>query len=546
MPGEKGQQILHLPNNGVCSYTVIKLLDTRHVCRLVLALGLFALGTRGITDPDFWWHLRNGQLIVQTHSVVRTDPYSFSKFGHGWINHEWLSDVLIFTVYRFGGFSGLILTFAAIIAGTFLLVYYRCPGRPDLAALVTVWGAETSILSWGVRPQMFTLLLAAIFLLILDRADQNPAVLWWTVPLTVLWVNLHAGYALGISLLLLSLVGDVIEANFASPASLRSSASRRTLMLVIAACLAVVPVNPNGFRLYSYPIETLRSKAMQTYISEWFSPDFHAARYLLFLSMILVTLVLLPIMSRRPRTREVVLLSATLLEALRSVRHIPVFVLIAVPILCSLTQGCGIIRLSGQRKKNLTSARAGFNAFVLIALAVFTFVRVSQVTGEQAQLEAQHFPAGVVQFIRNAHPPEPILNHYNWGGYFIWKLYPNYRVFIDGRADLYGDSFMQDLAATFYLRDDWQKALKTWGIRTIVLPSDTPLVAALELEPGWIRLYADSQAVVLTCDPANCGSRLNPTLCPTKRDQPRAKYCTSKMRSWVMMSKAPRRDYGRS
>ena len=480
----------------------------------MLALGLFVLGTRGITDPDFWWHLRNGQLIVQTHSVVRTDPYSFTKFGHRWINHEWLSDVLIFTVYRFGGFSGLILTFAAITSAIFLLVYYRCPGRPDLAALVTVWGAETSILSWGVRPQMFTLLLAAIFLLILERSDQNPAVLWWTVPLTVLWVNLHAGYALGISLLVLSLAGDVIEANFASRASLRSSASRRPLMLVIAACLAVVPVNPNGFQLYAYPIETLRSKAMQKYISEWFSPDFHAARYLLFLSMILVTLVLLPIGSQRPRTREVVLLSATLLEALRSVRHIPVFVLIAVPILCGLTEGCGVIRLSGQRRANLAPAGAVFKAFILIALALFTLVRVRQVTREQAQLEAQHFPAGVVRFIRTAHPPEPILNHYNWGGYFIWKLYPNYRVFIDGRADLYGDSFMQDLAATFYLTDDWQKTLKTWEIRTIVLPSDTPLVAGMELEPGWTRVYADSQAVVLTCDQANAGKSLKANALP--------------------------------
>jgi hypothetical protein len=487
---------------------VIKLLDTSRVCVLVVVLGLLVLGSRGITDPDFWWHLRNGQLIVQTHSLVRTDPYSFTRFGDRWINHEWLSDVLIFTIYRFSGFTGLIFTFAAIITATFLLVYCRCPGRPYLAALITVWGAETSILSWGVRPQMFTLLLAAIFLLILDRSDRKPAVLWWTVPLTVVWVNLHAGYALGISLLLLALVGDVIEADFASQASPRSSAGRGILMLVIAACLAVVPFNPNGFRLYSYPIETLRSRAMQAYISEWFSPDFHAAKYLLFLAMVLATLVLLLITTRRPRIREMVLLCATLLEALRSVRHIPVFVVIAVPILCGLAEGslesCGIIHFFEQRKKHVTSAGAVFNAMILIAFAVFTFARVRQVTLEQPQVEAQHFPAGAVQFIRAARPPEPILNHYNWGGYFIWKLYPDYRVFIDGRADVYGDSFMRDFGASYYLTDDWRNALKTWQIRTIVLPPDTPLVSAMKLEPGWVRLYADSQAVVLACVQDKC------------------------------------------
>ena len=497
--------------NRVSSYRVIKLLDTRRVCLLVLTLGLFVLGARGITDPDFWWHLRNGQLIVQTHRVVRTDPYSFTRLGYRWINHEWLSDVLIFTVYRLSGFIGLILTFAAISTATFLLVYGRCWGCPYLAALVTVWGAETSILSWGVRPQMFTLLFAAVLLLILDRSDRRPAVLWWTVPLTVLWVNLHAGYALGIFFLLLALVGDLIEANFAFQPPSRSSAGRWTLMLVIAACLAVVPLNPNGFRLYSYPIETLRSKAMQTYISEWFSPDFHAAKYLLFLSMVLAMLVLLSIGSRRPRIRELVLLCATLLEALRSVRHIAVFVLVAVPILCKLMGGRrpehrSIDQLLGPRVRQLTRAGAAFNMIVLIAFATFTFVRVRLVALEQPQLVAQHFPAASLQFIRTAHPPEPVLNHYNWGGYFIWELYPDYRVFIDGRADLYGDSFMRDFAASYYLTEGWRKLLKTWGIRTIVLPSDAPLVSAMNLEPGWTRIHADTQAVVLTCIQAQCGN----------------------------------------
>ncbi|HEV2717163.1 MAG TPA: hypothetical protein VGU64_17995, partial [Terriglobales bacterium] len=90
------------------------------------------MAVRGISDPDFWWHLRTGELIIKTHSFLRTDPYSFTRFGQRWVNHEWLSDVLIFAVYRTSGFSGLMVTFAAIIAATFLLVYRRCPGRPYL------------------------------------------------------------------------------------------------------------------------------------------------------------------------------------------------------------------------------------------------------------------------------------------------------------------------------------------------------------------------------------------------------------------------------
>jgi hypothetical protein len=91
------------------------------------------------------------------------------------------------------------------------------------------------------------------------------------------------------------------------------------------------------------------------------------------------------------------------------------------------------------------------------------------------------------------------LNHYNWGGYFIWKLYPDYRVFIDGRADLYGDAFMDDLATTYYLQgNSWRDLLGKWGIRTVILPPDAPLIIALQAQPDWETIYSDKQAVLLT------------------------------------------------
>jgi hypothetical protein len=91
-----------------------------------------------------------------------------------------------------------------------------------------------------------------------------------------------------------------------------------------------------------------------------------------------------------------------------------------------------------------------------------------------------------------------MMNHYNWGGYFIWKLYPPYRVFMDGRADVYGDALMTDFSDCYYLTHNWRKSLQNWGIRTVVLPPDAPLVTALQSSPQWKRVYADSEAVILT------------------------------------------------
>jgi hypothetical protein len=147
----------------------------------------------------------------------------------------------------------------------------------------------------------------------------------------------------------------------------------------------------------------------------------------------------------------------------------------------------------------MTPVKTVVNVLLLAAFLVFTFVRVRYVIHGQATAEAKELPEAAVSFIASHRPPAPILNHYNWGGYFIWRLYPEYRVYIDGRADLYGDAFMDDLATTYYLRGDlWRRTFEKWGIRTVVLPPDAPVVTALQSLPDWKTVYSDSHAVVLT------------------------------------------------
>lgn len=481
----------------------MEFLQTRRVFVAILGLGLFTMAARSVTDPDVWWHLRTGQLIVQTRAVFHTDPYSFTRFGQPWVDHEWLSQVLIFGLYRLAGWGGLIAGFGAVTAAAFLLVFLRCPGRPYVAGVITLVGAFASAPSWGVRPQMLTLLLASVLLLILERSYARPILLWWTPALMLLWVNLHAGYALGIGIIALFLLGDGLDAAWGFKYGPLPRARFRAMALAIMACAAIVPLNPYGTAMYAYPLETLRSRAMQSYIGEWLSPDFHQNRYLPMLLMMLATLALPALSPRRLRPREVLLLSVTTYAALRSVRHIPIYALVAIPILSALVQAWlqerGVAKHFERKQIPMTSAKASVNALLLASFLVFMVARVHYVTHRQAQKEAREFPAAAVSFIAAQRPPAPILNHYNWGGYFIWELYPQYQVYIDGRADLYGDAFMDDLAITYYLRgDSWRRQFEKWGIQTVVLPPDAPLVTALSARRDWRTIYADGQAVVLT------------------------------------------------
>ncbi|MBZ5572698.1 MAG: hypothetical protein LAO09_12575 [Acidobacteriia bacterium] len=469
---------------------------------IILALGLFTMAARVVTDPDVWWHLRTGQLILQNHTVFHSDPYSFTKFGQPWVDHEWLSQLVIFSLYRVAGWGGLVAAFGAITAAAFLTAFLRCPGRPYVAGLITVWGALASVPCWGVRPQVLTLLLASVFLLILDRSYARPNLLWCTPPLLLLWVNLHAGYALGIALLVLFLVGDALDLAFGYRDSSHSNARFRRLALVLTACIAVIPLNPYGTRMYWYPLETLHSRAMQVYIGEWLSPDFHQHRYLPTLFMMLLTLVLPALSPRRLRPRELLLLTAATYMALRSVRHIPIYMLVAIPILSGMVQAmlekAGKAGLFGAGSRPLPTPKLIFNLLLLIGLTVFTVARLRSVIGGQAKTEIREFPSAAVNYLAANRPPGPLLNHYNWGGYFIWKLHPDYPVYIDGRADVYGDSFLDGFASSYYLKDkSWRDPLAAWGVRTVVLPPDAPLVIALKTMPDWQTVFADSQAVVL-------------------------------------------------
>jgi hypothetical protein len=469
-------------------------MNATRVFLAVLFLGLFAMAARNVTDPDLWWHLRTGEYIAEHKTVPHTDPFSYTRAGEPWVAHEWLSELFLYEIERTTGWGGLIVIFAAILAVTFFLLYLRCGPAPYVAGVATLCAAWATAPVWGVRPQVLSLLLTSLWLLILERSERDPKLLWWMLPLTLLWVNLHAGFALGLVLSALFLAGEWIERALgrsqASPAHLRTAA------LVLLLDVLIVPLNPNGLRMFSYPVETLRSAAMQRYIAEWASPNFHHAEYWPFLLVVLGTFAALSWSRLELRPRDLLLLLVSLFAALGSIRLMPLFVLIAVPLLSA--------RLGSWPGRNLRPqhppavARTSLNGIIVLAMAAFAGLHVSQVIGRQPLVEMQHFPSRAVAFLQ-IHPPSGrIFNHYDWGGYLIWKLYPSTPVFIDGRADLYGQQLLDQFADTYQLKGAWQQPLRRWSIGTVLVPPDSALATGLRSSPGWTVAYEDSQAVLLT------------------------------------------------
>src|SRR6202140_4211260 len=316
----------------------------------ILLFGLLAMTAPPATDPDLWWHLRTGQWIVETGHIPHSDPFSFTRAGHAWVSHEWLSEVVFYELWKHAGAAALIVFSAIITTAGFLLLYLRCllyGAQKHWAAAATVFGALASAPSWGVRPQMFTFTLASLLLWLLESANKlesgnknknkedRPRLLFWIPPLFLLWLNLHAGFALGLALLLAYGLGLIMETAAGNTPWQQARPIVLRVLLLLLACLALVPLNPSGAHLYRYPFDTLRSSGMRSFIVEWFSPDFHDWLYRPFSLVWLLLLTALASSRSRPQGRVMVPLPLLSFAALGAVRHIPIFVLGAIPVIAA-------------------------------------------------------------------------------------------------------------------------------------------------------------------------------------------------------------------
>ena len=464
----------------------------------VLFLGLLAMTARTPTDPDLWWHLRTGQWMVENKQIPHTDSFSFTRSGEPWIAHEWLSEIVFYELWRGAGWAGLIAFSSLVTTAGFMLLYLRCPGRPPWAAAVTVLGAVGAAPAWGVRPQMFAFLLASISLWLLERGWERPRLLLWMPPLFLLWLNLHAGFELGPALLVAYAAGLLWEVAMGDSAwgDVRKYVGQ--LMLVVLACMALVPLNPSGAKLYRYPVDVLRSAAMQSLIVEWFSPNFHLGRFGAFLLILLALFFVVAGARSKPKARVMFLLLGTMVAGLDAVRHISIFVLVAMPVLAAALPAAAT-GWGGLQKRHAAVGRLrfAFNVAVLLLLAGFAATRWTLLARSQPRAEAEFFPKAAVEFLSTHSGPNRLFAYYDWGGYAIWKLYPKYHVFVDGRADLYGEQVLREFQTESTLGAGWCRILDGREVQTVLMPRTSALAQALALRPDWQVTYQDANAILL-------------------------------------------------
>jgi len=487
---------------------------------LFYSLTVFDGSRRFFRDSDTGWHIRTGEAILETATLPRADPYSFSRAGQRWFAWEWGADVLMGAAHRWAGCAGVALLYGLAIAGAVWLwfrLHWTVGGNFFLACAMAAPMLSTTSLHWLARPHVLSwvlLLAAALHAERVSGCGNAPRFGWWYAAgiflFGALWANLHASFFLAPAIALVYGAGHWLRPWLWD---LDAGVERRKALWFgcAAGCaLAGSFLNPYGWNLHRHLVSYLGDTELLARVGEFQSFNFHVeGAFQILLALALAALGGVLALGQRGLA-QFALAAVLIVAALRSARGLPVVALLVLPLANgALTRGFREARGLAPRLRQwmdgffaysdrLRAIDAGLGGRLwvpfLLALAV-VWIRLPSVAAG-AGFPPEEFPTAAAAAVEKLPQEARLLAPDKYGGYLIYRFQGKRKVFFDGRSDFYGAKFMKDYIRLMQVRPGWKQQLERWGFSHALLPNDYSLVAALE-EAGWRRLYQDGVATLL-------------------------------------------------
>jgi hypothetical protein len=475
--------------------------------------------TNAIRDPDFWWHLRSGQLILQAGGLLHTDPFTYTVSNHVWTMHEWLTEVLFAGLYRWAGLAAIVAVLSVVTWLGVLCIFMRArldrPG-PFVLGGGMVLAVVAGYPIWGPRAQMITFALACLTLLLTERyLRRGGRAALLLLPIFLVWSNLHSGFLIGLGFMAVMLVAEV-AAHLLHLDGRAPIARVRSLALLLAGCLVVSAINLNGPSIILYPFATQGSAAQQSLILEWHSPDFHdwSVR---FFGLMLLSLVALIVVNRNIRLRDVALVLVTVALSLQSVRHIALFVAASTPVWINQADILARRwRARPRRRTALPPAPIRVVSWVLLCgalLLIYLSARLlpSMRTREDSLFYAQDFPVCAARWLAADPQPLRIFNQYGEGGYLAYRLSAQGdRVFVFGDAALMGDALLYTYGDVESVTPRWDTILRNANTDIVLFDTNAPLSNVMAHATDWVQVYSDPHNVAFAPRDRVAGLHLPP------------------------------------
>jgi hypothetical protein len=490
---------------------------------LLLALSGGAVGSLLLRDGDTGWHIRNGELILRAHALTRIDPFSSTMNGRPWYDWEWLYDVLVAAVHHALGLNGVVFFTAALAASVFALVLHlalRRGGNIPISLALSMLALVASTVHLLARPHIVSWLFAAIWFDWLDSAStgkQNNR-LFWLPAVMVLWVNLHSGFLLGLLLLGVYLVGGAIEHATAAGGGERSGRWLQQLGLVTLLSLLASLINPFGYRLYIHVFEYLSNSFLMNRITEFLSPNFHGGGGLGFIALLSVSILVLAGSRQKISCSQWLVVLFALSSGLYAARNLPVssilLTLIVAPLASTVVGEAGMAPQLAPRIRRFCAYLQSFadrmgalelnfrsHFWLMLGCALGLWIclhggKLGSIRYMHADFDRQRFPVESAQIIADRQVHEPIFCPDAWGGYLIYRLYPQTKVVVDDRHDLYGERFFKNYLKVVQVEPDWEPVLNGMQVNWVVAPANSALATIMKVTPPWTIVHQDATSVL--------------------------------------------------
>jgi hypothetical protein len=456
--------------------------------------------TKGVQDPDFFWHVTAGQWIAEHGRVPNTDPFSFTWAGQPWTPHEWLSELLMYWLVSGVGRSGALFAFglfpaAIVISQGLMLSRQGVSLRAFALPAVLIGLVITPYVT--LRPQAVSWLLLSLLLwFLLELKAEKPWRALLLIPFFVLWANLHGVYVIGLGVVATYCLFTIFGRTPMSQA-------KRPLAIAAIGCLLasmVTPAGPIGI-LYPFRYVELSDWGLAN-IQEWQSPSFHEPAHWAFMALI----VWVGLNAGRNTPGWLVTLSwVGIAMGLLALRNVPIAAVFSLPTLALGMEARLRERAARQsREPRQTSSSVAFGrrlleigAAVMIVIGAMIVLVPRGVGGGITANIDKRFPVQGVALLKETAPDARVLADYGWGGYVIHELYQSGgRVFVDGRNDMYDQQVLEDYDSIKNADPNWEALADGYGVDAILLKPEATVTRGPAVTAGWCEAYRDDNEVL--------------------------------------------------
>jgi len=500
-----------------------------HVFFIAFVLYCLSMTMFPIPGEDLWWMLKTGQLFMETGQFFYNEIFSYTAQGKPWLHHEWLIAVLFYLLYKAGGFPLLYAMKSVVILSSFVLCSYlgvKRTGRIGAAGLAGIWMifVANKHTNFDMRAFIFTYLFLAFTLYILEEAyyGKGQRILYLMIPLTLFWVNSHGGYILSYVLqaffiFVLLFKAYTVKNKIRLPDLMKSLMSEiryghnhpsstliKDSLITFVGSILIGTLNPYVFEIFLYPFSFWHQGYYKEHIIEWRAPEYFSGNLIYTLSLIVLFICLIA-WRKKFRLTDYVVFAAFSYLSFTTVRHITLFALSSIPIASIVLVETGKILVPKRWKMPTLPEAARITGILLslIAILIFSVKNFSEVEFSRLNMEYDRLPVGAVQFLKLNKLPGNMYNSYEWGGYIIWKLYPEYKVMIDGRANtVYPEQLYKEHIDLTWGSPGWEKILDKYNVNYCICNKGfraergQKLIDRLDESPDWEFIYQDAMEVI--------------------------------------------------